>query len=240
MRPSGRRADQLRSLSIEVGYMKYAEGSCLIRLGNTHIVCTASIDDKLPPFLKGQGQGWLTAEYSMLPRSTHQRIKRDISVGKPNGRTQEIQRLIARSLRSALDLKRLGERQIIIDCDVISADGGTRTASITGGYVALQLAIRNLLNRGLIKSNPLIHQVAAISCGVYKDEAVVDLDYNEDSAADVDANFVFAANGNMIEVQMSAELNSFTEEQMTEMLRLSRKATQQLFAAQTNALLSVS
>lgn len=235
MRPSGRRADQMRSLSVEVGYMRYAEGSCLIKVGNTHVVCTASIDEKVPPFLKGQHQGWITAEYSMLPRSTHQRVKRDTQ--RPNGRTQEIQRLIARSLRSAVDLKKLGERQIIVDCDVISADGGTRTAAITGGYVALQLAIRSLMDRKIIKSNPLIHQVAAISCGVYNGQVVVDLDYNEDSAADVDANFIFAGNGNMVEVQMCAEKESFTDEQLIEMMKLCRKATEKLFVAQNNALL---
>lgn len=236
MRPSGRRADQMRSLSVEIGYMRYAEGSCLIKVGNTHVVCTASIEERVPPFLKGQNQGWITAEYSMLPRSTHQRVKRDTQ--RPNGRTQEIQRLIARSLRSAVDLKKLGERQVIVDCDVISADGGTRTAAITGGYVALQLAIRSLMDRKIIKSNPLIHQVAAISCGVYNGNVVVDLDYNEDSAADVDANFIFAANGNMVEVQMCAEKESFTDEQLIEMMKLCRQATEKLFVAQNNALLS--
>ncbi len=235
MRPSGRRADQIRALSVEVGYMRYAEGSCLIKIGNTHVVCTATIDEKVPPFLKGQNQGWVTAEYSMLPRSTHQRVRREIN--RPNGRTQEIQRLISRSLRSAVDLKKLGERQIIVDCDVVSADGGTRTAAITGGYVALHLAIRSLLDRKIIKSNPLIHQVAAISCGVYNNEVVVDLDYNEDSVAEVDANFIFASNGNMVEVQMCAEKESFTDEQLMQMMQISRKATEKLFIAQNNALL---
>lgn len=239
MRPSGRKHNQLRDISIESGILLNAEGSCLIKFGNTHVVCSATVEQGVPSFLRGQNQGWITAEYSMLPRATNQRVKREVSNGKPTGRTQEIQRLIGRSIRACVNLKDLGERQILIDCDVINADGGTRTTAITGSYVALHLAIRHLTQRKLLKTNPLITQIAAVSCGIYKGKAVVDLDYAEDSEADVDANFVFTSNGHIIEMQGTAEKNPFTDEQFAEMLGLARQAASKLFAAQNTVLLGL-
>lgn len=191
MRPSKRKNNQLRKILIEPNVLNHAEGSCIIKFGNTHVICSASFDDTVPRFLKGQNKGWATAEYGMLPRSTNQRMRRESSNGKQGGRTLEIQRLIGRSMRAAIDLNLLGERQILIDCDVINADGGTRTAAITGSYVALHLAIRNLMDRKILRKNPLTSQIAAISCGIYNGETIVDLDYDEDSTAEVDANFVF-------------------------------------------------
>nr|WP_253307745.1 ribonuclease PH [Rickettsia endosymbiont of Ceutorhynchus assimilis] len=237
MRPSGRKNNQIRQISIELSPLVNAEGSCLIKIGNTHVMCSATYEKSIPPFLRGQGQGWITAEYGMLPGSTNQRIKREAALGKQGGRTQEIQRLIGRSMRAIINLKALGERQIIIDCDVINADGGTRTAAITGSYIALHLAVRSLMNRKALKVNPLITQIAAVSCGIYKGEPIVDLDYLEDSNAEVDANFVFAGNGNLIEVQSTAEQKPFSEEQFLAMLKLARSASTELFELQNQLLL---
>ena len=204
MRPSGRALDQLRSISIETGVTRHAEGSCLIRMGDTHVLCTASVEDKPPPFLRNSGQGWVTAEYGMLPRATHTRGRREAAVGKQSGRTQEIQRLIGRSLRAVVDRQALGERQITVDCDVIQADGGTRCASITGGWVALRLAMNHLMAKGLVLSDPMLDHVAAVSCGIYAGQTVLDLDYDEDSAAGTDGNFVITGKGKLVEVQASA------------------------------------
>jgi len=237
MRQSGRKSNQLRPISLELSPLTNAEGSCLIKIGNTHVMCSASYDTTMPPFLRGQGQGWVTAEYGMLPGSTSQRVKREAAQGKQSGRTQEIQRLIGRAMRAVIDLKKLGERQIIIDCDVINADGGTRTAAITGSYVALHLAVKSLMKKRIIKVNPLITQIAAISCGIYKGEAILDLDYLEDSNAEVDSNFVFAGNGNLIEIQGTAEKNPFSEEQFLEMLKLAKNGAAELFKLQNQILL---
>jgi len=239
MRPSKRKNNQLREISIEANVLNHAEGSCLIKFGNTHVVCSASVDASVPRFLKGKNSGWVTAEYGMLPRSTNKRMKREASSGKQGGRTLEIQRLIGRSMRAAIDLKALGERQILIDCDVINADGGTRTAAITGSYVALHLAIRSLIDRKILKTNPLIAQIAAISCGIYKGQAVVDLDYIEDSNAEVDANFVFNQKGNLVELQGTGEEGDFTKEQLMEMLKLASDSTEALFKLQNQILLSI-
>ncbi|MDR0774951.1 MAG: ribonuclease PH [Rickettsia sp.] len=240
MRAFNRKNNQLRNISIEPSVLLNAGGSCLIKFGNTHVICSATYEASLPPFLRGQNQGWITAEYGMLPNSTHQRIKRESTQGKQSGRTQEIQRLIGRSMRAAIDLKALGEKQIIIDCDVINADGGTRTAAITGSYIALHLVIRSLIARKILKTNPLISQVAAISCGIYKGQPIVDLDYLEDSNAEVDANFVFSGNGNIIEIQSTAEKNPFSEEQFYDMLKLARSAASDLFKLQNQILLNSS
>ena len=237
MRPSGRKFNQLREISIETSVLKYAEGSCLIKFGNTHVMCSASLDDSVPRFLKGKGNGWITAEYGMLPRSTKDRMNREASNGKQGGRTLEIQRLIGRSMRAAVDLKALGERQIYIDCDVINADGGTRTAAITGSYIATHLAIRFMMEKKITRTNPLINQVAAISCGIYKGNAVIDLDYAEDSTAEVDANFVFNQKGNLIEIQGTGEESDFTTEQLLEMLKLASKGCSELFRLQNQVLL---
>jgi ribonuclease PH len=238
MRAFDRKNNQLRNISIEPSVLLNADGSCLVKFGNTHVICSATYETNVPPFLRGQNQGWISAEYGMLPRSTHQRMKRESTQGKQSGRTQEIQRLIGRSMRTAINLKALGEKQIILDCDVINADGGTRTAAITGSYIALHLAIRALIARKVIKTNPLIRQVAAISCGIYKGQPIVDLDYLEDSNAEVDANFVFADNGNIIEIQSTAEKTPFSEEQFYAMLQLARNATSDLFKLQNQILLS--
>lgn len=239
MRPSKRKFNQIRPLTIEVSPLINAEGSCMVKFGNTHVICSATMETQVPSFLRGQNQGWVTAEYGMLPRSTKTRVKREAMQGKQSGRTQEIQRIIGRSLRSSIDLKALGERQIIIDCDVINADGGTRTCAITGGYVALHLTIRSLMNKKILKVNPLINQIAAISCGIYKGQPIIDLDYLEDSEADVDANFVFAGNGNIIEIQTSSEKTPFSEEQMIEMLKLAKSAAAEIFTAQNKVLLKL-
>lgn len=240
MRPSGRKFNQLRDIIIETGVLlNNPHGSCMIKIGNTHVICSATVDENVPRFLRNQGQGWLTAEYGMLPASTNSRIKREAAQGKVGGRTQEIQRLIGRSLRAAIDLKALGERQILIDCDVINADGGTRTASITGSYVALHLALSNLVKQHVIKTHPLTTQIAAISCGIYKDHAIVDLDYPEDSDAEVDANFVFTSNGDLVEIQGSAEGAPFSPAQLNEMMDLAKAASEKLFAAQNKALLGL-
>ncbi|WP_395476314.1 ribonuclease PH [Rickettsia endosymbiont of Pantilius tunicatus] len=239
MRQSGRKSNQLRPISLELSPLINAEGSCLIKIGNTHVMCSASYDTTVPPFLRNQNRGWITAEYSMLPGSTSQRNKREAVQGKQSGRTQEIQRLIGRTMRLIIDLQKLGERQITIDCDVINADGGTRTAAITGSYVALHLAIRSLMKKRILKINPLINQVAAVSCGIYKGQPILDLDYLEDSDAEVDSNFVFAGNGNLIEIQGTAEKKPFSEEQFLEMLKLAKAGASELFKLQNQVLLNL-
>ena len=236
MRPSGRQADQLRTISLETNVNAYAEGSCLAKFGNTHVLCTASWEPRVPGWMKGKGEGWVTGEYGMLPRATQTRGRREAAAGKQSGRTQEIQRLIGRSLRAITDLKALGENQITIDCDVIQADGGTRTASITGGYVALALACKYLVKEGVIDTFPLTAQAAAISCGVYKDVPVLDLDYPEDSEGEVDANFVMTSDGNIIEIQGTGEERSFTPDEFAELMRLAQKGCGELFEAQRDAI----
>lgn len=233
MRPSGRTLDQLREIVIETDVNRHAEGSCLIKCGDTHVLCTASLEDRVPPFLKGGGLGWVTAEYGMLPRATHSRMRREAKNGQ-SGRTQEIQRLIGRSLRAGVDRQALGERQISIDCDVIQADGGTRCASITGGWVALRLAVNALIKAGDITSDPLGNPVSAVSCGIYAGQPVLDLDYPEDSEAGVDGNFVMSGT-NMIEVQMSAEGSVFSLDQMQQLIALAQKGCAELAAAQVKA-----
>lgn len=234
MRPSGRSPDQLRAVSLETGVSKYAEGSCIAKFGETHVLCTASIEDSVPPFLRNTGRGWVTAEYNMLPRSTNARSNRRRTA--QSGRTQEIQRLIGRSLRAVTDLKAFGEVQIIVDCDVLQADGGTRTASITGGYVALHLAFQHLQRLGVIENIPLTGQVAAVSCGIWEAHSVLDLDYAEDSTAEADANFVLTADGGIVEVQGTAEADPFSRAQFDELLDLAVKGIDELCAAQNGAL----
>jgi len=236
MRPSKRAPDELRAVTFERNVTRYAEGSCLVKFGNTHVLCTASLEDKPPQWLRGQGRGWVTAEYAMLPRATHTRTRRESSSGKPSGRTQEIQRLVGRSLRAVVDLQQLGERQIVIDCDVLQADGGTRTASITGGWVALYDCLRWMRQRSIIKEIPIKDHVAAISCGVSKGVAVLDLDYDEDSVAETDANFVMTGAGGLVEVQATAEGAIFTQEQLDAMLGLARKGISDLVALQKAAI----
>ena len=236
MRPSGRNLSEMRPISIETGVMRHAEGSCLIRCGDTHVLCTASIEDRPPRFLKGTGLGWVTAEYGMLPRATNSRNRREAASGQQTGRTQEIQRLIGRSLRAGIDRSALGERQITIDCDVIQADGGTRCASITGGWVALRLAVNKLLKAGTITSDPILDHVAAVSCGIYAGQPLVDLDYAEDSEAGTDGNFVLTGAGRLIEVQMSAEGATFTRDQMSQLLDLAEGCMADLVAAQKAAI----
>lgn len=235
MRPSGRKLNEMRSVKIETEVTKHAEGSCLIKMGDTHVLCTATIEDRVPSFIKGSGLGWVTAEYGMLPRSTSSRMRRESTAGKQGGRTVEIQRLIGRSLRAGVDRLALGERQITVDCDVIQADGGTRCASITGGWVALKLAINKLLKTGVVPSDPLISPVAAISCGIYAGQAVLDLDYPEDSEAGVDGNFIMLANGQMIETQMSAEGATYSRAQMNQLLDLAEAGVASLVEAQLKA-----
>ncbi len=237
MRLNKRPKDSLRDISIETKVNKYAEGSCIIKFGDTHVLCTATIEETLPPFLKGKHLGgWVTAEYSLLPRSTESRVKREASQGKQSGRTQEIQRLISRSLRSVVNLKALGERQVLIDCDVLQADGGTRTAAITGGYVALNLALQTLVERKIFHRAPLTSEIAAVSCGIIGHDILLDLDYKEDSNADVDANFVINAQHNLVEIQGTAEKKSFSESQFLEMLKLAQNGATHLFEAQKKAL----
>ena len=240
MRPSGRRVDELRAISLEPDVNRHAEGSCLVCFGDTHVLCTASVEERVPPFLRNKGRGWVTGEYGMLPRSTGSRSAREAARGRQGGRTQEIQRLIGRSLRAVSDLQALGERQITLDCDVIQADGGTRTAAITGAYVALHAALEGLVASGAIERVPLTDQVAAVSCGVVGGEAVLDLDYAEDSTADADANFVLTASGGIVEVQGTAEGDPFSEAQLVTMLDLARSGTEELFALQRDALAEVS
>ena len=235
MRPSGRKLDELRNVSIETNITMHAEGSCLIKMGNTHVICTATVEDRVPPFIKGSGLGWVTAEYGMLPRSTGSRMRREAASGKQGGRTVEIQRLIGRSLRAGVDRLSLGERQITIDCDVIQADGGTRCASITGGWVALRLAIDNLMNSNIILTDPLVSPVAAVSCGIYAGQPVLDLDYSEDSEAGVDGNFIMLENGNLIETQISAESATYSRDQLNSLIDLAEKGTSELFDIQRAA-----
>src|SRR3954469_18407449 len=238
MRPSRRQSDELRAVSLDRGVVKYAEGSCFVKFGDTHVLVTATLEDRLPPWLKGQGQGWVTAEYGMLPRATHTRGNREAAKGKQSGRTQEIQRLIGRSLRAVVDLPLLGERQITVDCDVIQADGGTRTASITGAWVALSDCIAWMKSRDMLRNgNPLRDHIAAVSCGVHKGLAVLDLDYAEDSEADTDANFVMTGAGNMVEVQATAEKTPFSEEQLSALLALARKGIGKLVDLQKLAVM---
>ena len=232
MRPSGRVFDQLRNVSIETGFSHHAEGSALIKMGGTEVLCTASVEGKVPGFMRGQGEGWVTAEYGMLPRATHTRGDREAARGKQSGRTQEIQRLIGRSLRAVVDRKAMGEMSVTLDCDVLNADGGTRCASITGAYVALALAFRKLQATNVLKSFPLIGQVSAISCGIYKGQPVLDLDYLEDSAADADANFILTQGGGIVEIQATAEKSTFDDAAFAALLGLARKGTAELFAAQ--------
>lgn len=235
MRPSGRKLDELRQVSIDVNVTKHAEGSCLIKMGDTHVLCTATIEDRVPPFIKNSGLGWVTAEYGMLPRSTGSRMRREAASGKQGGRTVEIQRLIGRSLRAGVDRVALGERQITVDCDVLQADGGTRCASITGGWVALRLAVNKLMKAGDVLSDPLISPVAAVSCGIYAGQAVLDLDYPEDSDAGVDGNFIMLKSGQMVETQMSAEGATYSRAQMNQLLDLAEKGIAELIAAQETA-----
>jgi len=235
MRPSRRQPDELRAISLERGVVKYAEGSCFVKFGDTHVLVTATLEDRLPPWLKGQGRGWVTAEYGMLPRATSERTRREASAGKQSGRTVEIQRLIGRSMRTIVDLVALGERQITIDCDVIQADGGTRTASITGAWVALNDCVAWMKARNMVKDGVIRDHVAAISCGLYKNVAVLDLDYAEDSEAETDANFVMTGNGNIIEIQGTAEKTPFSEEQFLALLALARKGVGKLIDLQKMA-----
>ena len=232
MRPSGRKLDEMREVSIETNVTKHAEGSCLVKMGDTHVLCTASVEDRVPKFIKGSGLGWVTAEYGMLPRSTNSRMRREAASGKQGGRTVEIQRLIGRSLRAGVDRVALGERQITVDCDVLQADGGTRCASITGGWVALKLATTKLQQSGAITNDPLISPVAAVSCGIYAGQPVLDLDYPEDSEAGVDGNFIMLGNGQMIEVQMSAEGSTYSREQMNQLIDLADLGVGQLVEKQ--------
>ncbi len=236
MRLSGRAPDELRSFELIPGFSKHAEGSCLVKCGDTHVLCTASLDPGVPPWLRGKGKGWVTAEYGMLPRSTHSRSSREAAKGKQSGRTQEIQRLIGRSLRAVVDMEALGERQIQLDCDVLQADGGTRTASISGAWVALALCVQKMKADGMITAEPLKGQVAAVSCGVVGGSALLDLDYVEDSTADTDANFVLTAAGGIVEVQGTAEAEPFSEEMLLRLLRLARIGTGHIFAAQLKAI----
>ncbi len=235
MRPSGRNLSEMRPVSIETGFTKHAEGSCLIKVGDTHVLCNATIEDRVPSFIKGSGLGWVTAEYGMLPRATNTRMRREAAAGKQGGRTVEIQRLIGRSLRAGVDRVALGERQITVDCDVLQADGGTRCASITGGWVALKLAVNKLMKIGDVISDPLIDPVAAVSCGIYAGQPVLDLDYPEDSEAGVDGNFIMTASGQLIEVQMSAEGSTYSRDQMNQLMDLAEKGVTELVEMQKSA-----
>src|SRR4051795_13588687 len=235
MRPSGRAPDQMRELRFEPAFTRHAEGSCLVSFGDTRVLCTASVEDKIPPFLRGKGQGWVTAEYGILPRATPTRGNREAARGKQSGRTQEIQRLIGRSLRAVVDLPKLGERQVIVDCDVIQAAGGTRTSPISGGWVALRIAIDKLLEAKAIPADPIRTQVAAVSCGIYNGTAVLDLDYDEDSQAGCDGNFGLTADGAIVEAQVTAEGECYDEESLLRLLRLARIGCSEIFAAQLKA-----
>ncbi|MGE0231195.1 MAG: ribonuclease PH [Flavobacteriaceae bacterium] len=236
MRPSKRAADEMRRVTIERGVLRHAEGSCRIRFGDTEVLCAASLEERVPPWLRGQARGWVTAEYGMLPRATHDRMRREASAGKQSGRTLEIQRLIGRSLRTVVDLEKLGERQITVDCDVIQADGGTRTASITGAWVALHDCIEWMRARSMLSASPLVDQVSAISCGIYDGSPVLDLDYDEDSTADTDANFVLTGSGGIVEIQATAERTPFDRETFDSMLELARAGCARLFDLQKLAI----
>ncbi|MEJ2409139.1 MAG: ribonuclease PH [Novosphingobium sp.] len=235
MRPSGRAPDEMRTIEIQTGFTKHAEGSVLISFGDTRVLVTASVEEKVPSFLRGKGEGWVTAEYSMLPRATHTRGSREAAKGKQSGRTQEIQRLIGRSLRAVVNMKKLGERQIVLDCDVLQADGGTRTASISGAWVALRMAVDKLMAEGKIAEDPIEARVAAISCGIYEGTPVLDLDYIEDSSADADANFVLIEGGKIAEAQATAEGATYDEEGLLRLLRLARIGCDRIYAAQAEA-----
>ena len=235
MRPSGRAPDQMRVITMEPGFTKHAEGSCLVSFGDTRVLCTASAESNVPPFLRGKGQGWVTAEYGMLPRATHTRGRREAAAGKQSGRTQEIQRLIGRSLRAVVDLAALGERQIMVDCDVLQADGGTRTAAISGAWVALRLAVNKVMAEGAVTRDPILKKVAAVSCGMHQGTAVCDLDYREDSSAGSDGNFVLTDDNQIVEAQISAEGDTFDEESLLRLLRLARIGCSDIFAAQERA-----
>ena len=239
MRPSGRNADEMRSLEFIPNFTMHAEGSVLSCFGNTKVLCTASVEERVPPFLRGQGSGWITAEYGMLPRSTHSRSNREAARGKQSGRTQEIQRLIGRSLRAAVNLEGLGERTITLDCDVLQADGGTRTAAISGSYIALAMALNTLVKNGALPENPLKSQIAAVSVGLYQGVPVLDLDYPEDSAADTDMNVVMNSNGGFIEIQATAELNEFKYDELTALLGLADKGIRDIIAKQNDVLASL-
>ncbi|WBQ12344.1 ribonuclease PH [Hyphomonadaceae bacterium BL14] len=236
MRPDGRQPDALRPIRFEMGFSPYAEGSCLVKMGDTHVLCTASVDEATPPWLRGQGRGWVTAEYAMLPRATHQRTRREVNSGKPSGRTQEIQRLIGRSLRACIDLKALGERQILIDCDVLQADGGTRTASVTGAWLALKSACLWLVEEGVIKANPVHAQLAAVSAGIIAGEPRLDLEYEEDRIAETDANFVLTSAGGVVEVQATAEDRPMSQAEFDALFALARRGVTSLCAAQSEVL----
>jgi ribonuclease PH len=236
MRPSGRAADALRTVSMTTGFSRHAEGSCLIRMGNTEVLCAASVESRVPPFMRNSGLGWVTAEYGMLPRATHTRGDREAARGKQSGRTQEIQRLIGRSLRAVVDRKAMGEMSITLDCDVLNADGGTRCAAITGSWVALSLAFRHLVKMNVLSTIPLIGQVAAVSCGIFEGTAVLDLDYDEDSNAEADSNFVMTSDGGLVEIQATAEKTSFSDAQFFQLMGLARTGTASLFEAQRKAL----
>ena len=235
MRPSGRKHDEMRTVTIDTGVSRHAEGSCLIAMGHTRVLCTASVEETVPGWLRGLGRGWVTAEYGMLPRATSERMRREAAAGRQSGRTQEIQRLIGRSLRAVVDLEALGERRIVIDCDVLQADGGTRCASITGGWVALREAVDWMLRRGMLDADPIRDHVAAVSCGIHGGEVVLDLDYAEDSEAETDANFVITGSGGLVEIQATAEEEAFSEAQFNEMLKLARAGINDLIAAQARA-----
>ena len=232
MRPSGRKLDEMRAVSVETGFTKHAEGSALIKVGETHVLCTATIEDRVPPFIKGSGLGWVTAEYGMLPRATNTRMRREAAMGKQGGRTVEIQRLIGRALRAGVDRSALGERQITVDCDVLQADGGTRCASITGGWIALRLAVNKLMKSGAVTSDPLVDPVAAISCGIYAGQPVLDLDYPEDSEAGVDGNFIMTGSRKLIEIQMSAEGSTYSRDQMNSLMDMAEKGISELVEIQ--------
>lgn len=235
-RSNDRAVDALRTVTLDIGVAKYAEGSCLVKFGDTHVLCTASVEDRCPPWLKGKGKGWVTAEYAMLPRATHQRTDREVTKGHPSGRTQEIQRLIGRALRAVVDLKALGEIQIRLDCDVIQADGGTRTAAITGAYVAMHLACQHLMKIGLLTTMPIREPVAAVSCGLVKGVALLDLEYTEDSAADADSNFVMTASNGLVEIQATAEQEAFSADQFNQLMALAQKGIGELIGKQKAAL----
>jgi len=239
MRASGRAADELREIVLEPGWSPYAEGSCLVKFGNTHVLCCATVEEKVPPFMRNKGRGWVTAEYGMLPRSTHSRSPREAARGKQSGRTMEIQRLIGRSLRAVTDLEAMGERQIVVDCDVLQADGGTRTAAITGAYVALHRALAGLVEKALIPVLPLTDEVAAVSCGIVEGQALLDLDYVEDSAAEADSNFVLSGRGGIVEVQLTAEERPVTAEEFAVLEALAARGIRDLVERQRQAVAAV-
>ncbi|WP_312127509.1 ribonuclease PH [Brevundimonas sp.] len=235
MRPSNRTPDQLRTVTLETGVTRYAEGSCMVSFGHTKVLVTASVEEKVPGWMRNTGKGWVTAEYGMLPRATHTRGRREAAAGKQSGRTQEIQRLIGRSLRAVVDLEALGERQVVVDCDVIQADGGTRTASITGAWVAMAIAFKKMVEAGTLAKSPILDQVAAVSCGIYNDVAVLDLDYDEDSTAEADSNYVLTGDGNIVEIQATGEKRGFSRAEFDQLFALAEKGCTELFALQKEA-----